>query len=191
MQVLKDEIRHKILLEAELLFLQKGYDRTTLQMIADKVNISKSNFYHYFRSKEEMFYVLTDGAAEGLKKLILRLREKRFDPSTGQREYQFLLTEEFVSLLTAEKYGMLLITEQAKGTRYEGLRSSLIDMLAAKTAPMLADEDNSMLLAQIMARNLIDGMVMVLKNRVRPREIRTNLNRLVEYHAKGIDALLK
>ena len=65
MQVLKDEIRHKILLEAELLFLQKGYDRTTLQMIADKVNISKSNFYHYFRSKEEMFYVLTDGAADG------------------------------------------------------------------------------------------------------------------------------
>ena len=180
MQVLKDEIRHKILLEAELLFLQKGYDRTTLQMIADKVNISKSNFYHYFRSKEEMFYVLTDGAADGLKKLILRLREKRFDPSTGQREYQFLLTEEFVSLLTAEKYGMLLIMEQAKGTRYEGLRSSLIDML-----------DNSMLLAQIMARNLIDGMVMVLKNRVRPREIRTNLNRLVEYHTKGIDALLK
>ena len=191
MQVLKDEIRHKILLEAELLFLQKGYDRTTLQMIADKVNISKSNFYHYFRSKEEMFYVLTDGAADGLKKLILRLREKRFDPSTGQREYQFLLTEEFVSLLTAEKYGMLLIMEQAKGTRYEGLRSSLIDMLAAKTAPMLADEDNSMLLAQIMARNLIDGMVLVLKSRVRPREIRTNLNRLVEYHTKGIDALLK
>lgn len=191
MQVLKDEIRHKILLEAELLFLQKGYDRTTLQMIADKVNISKSNFYHYFRSKEEMFYVLTDGAADGLKKLILRLREKRFDPSTGQREYQFLLTEEFVSLLTAEKYGMLLIMEQAKSTRYEGLRASLIDMLAAKTAPMLADEDNSMLLAQIMARNLIDGMVMVLKNRVRPREIRTNLNRLVEYHTKGMDALLK
>ena len=132
-----------------------------------------------------------DGAADGLKKLILRLREKRFDPSTGQREYQFLLTEEFVSLLTAEKYGMLLIMEQAKGTRYDGLRSSLINMLAAKTAPMLADEDNSMLLAQIIARNLIDGMVMVLKNRVRPREIRTNLNRLVEYHTKGIDALLK
>lgn len=81
---------------------------------------------------------------------------------------------------------MLLIMEQAKGTRYEGLRASLIDMLAAKTAPMLADEDNSMLLAQIMARNLIDGMVMVLKNRVRPREIRTNLNRLVEYHTKGM-----
>lgn len=190
-QVLKDELKHKILLEAQHLFLQRGYDRTSLQMIADKVNISKSNLYHYFKNKEELFYELTDGAAEGLKKLILRFRDKRFDLHTGQREYQVLLTEEVISLLLAEKYGLLLIMEQAHGTQYEDLRTSLIDMLAAKTAPLLADEDNALLLAQIMARNLIDGTVQILKNRVRPREVRTNLNRLVEYHTKGMNAMLK
>ncbi|HJA49709.1 MAG TPA: TetR/AcrR family transcriptional regulator [Candidatus Agathobaculum intestinipullorum] len=191
MQVLKDELRHKILLEAQHLFLQRGYDRTSLQMIADKVNISKSNLYHYFKNKEELFYELTDGAADGLKKLILRLKDKRFDLHTGQREYQMLLTEEVISLLLAEKYGLLLIMEQAHGTRYESLRESMIDMLAAKTMPLLADEDNCLLLAQIMARNLLDGTVQVLKTRIRPREVRTGLNRLVEYHTKGINALLK
>ena len=191
MQVIKDEVRHKILTEAQHLFLQRGYDRTSLQMIAEKVNISKSNLYRYFDSKEALFYELTDSAAEGLKRLILRLRDKRFDPSTGQREYQFLLAEETLHLFTEEKYGLLLIMEQAHGTRYEGLRDSMVDLLAAKIAPLLADEDNSLLQAQIMAKNLIDGAVMILKNRVRPREIRTNLNRLVEYHTKGIDALLK
>ncbi len=190
-QVLKDELRHKILLEAQHLFLQRGYARTSLQMIADKVNISKSNLYHYFKSKEDLFYELTDGAAEGLKKLILRLRDKRFNPRTGQREYQVLLTEEVLSLLLAEKYGLLLILEQAQGTRYESLRPGMIDMLAAKIAPLLADEDNCVLLAQIMAQNLLDGIVLILKNRVRPREVRINLNRLVEYHTKGMDALLK
>ena len=190
-QVLKDELRHKILLEAQHLFLQRGYARTSLQMIADKVNISKSNLYHYFKSKEDLFYELTDGAAEGLKKLILRMRDKRFDPRTGQREYQVLLTEEVLSLLLAEKYGLLLILEQAQGTRYESLRPGMIDMLAAKIAPLLADEDNCLLLAQIMAQNLLDGIVLILKNRVRPREVRMNLNRLVEYHTKGMDALLK
>lgn len=190
-QVLKDELRHKILLEAQHLFLQRGYDRTSLQMIADKVNISKSNLYHYFKNKEELFYELTDGAADGLKKLILRLKDKRFDLHTGQREYQMLLTEEVLSLLLAEKYGLLLIMEQAHGTRYESLRESMIDMLAAKTMPLLADEDNCLLLAQIMARNLLDGTVQVLKTRIRPREVRTGLNRLVEYHTKGINALLK
>ncbi|MDO4269301.1 MAG: TetR/AcrR family transcriptional regulator [Eubacteriales bacterium] len=191
MQVLKDELRHKIMLEAEHLFLQKGYARTSLQMIADKVNISKSNLYHYFKSKEELFYELTDGAAEGLKSLILRFRDKRFDLHTGAREYQVLLTEEVISLLLAQKYGLLLIMEQAQGTRYEGLRTSLIDMFALKMAPLLSDEDNCELLAQIMARNLLDGAVQIIKNRVRPRDVRTNLNRLVEYHTKGINALLK
>ena len=120
-----------------------------------------------------------------------RVAAGKFHLRTGQREYQVLLTEEVISLLLAEKYGLLLIMEQAHGTRYESLRESMIDMIAAKTAPMLADEDNCMMLAQIMARNLIDGTVQILKNRVRPREVRTGLNRLVDYHTKGINAMLK
>ena len=116
-QVLKDELRHKILLESEHLFLQRGYDRTSLQMIADKVNISKSNLYHYFKNKEELFYELTDSAADGLKRMILRFRSMRFDLNMDAQEFRMLLTEEVLSLLLAEKYGLLLIMEQANGTR--------------------------------------------------------------------------
>ena len=156
MQVLKDELRHKILLESEHLFLQRGYDRTSLQMIADKVNISKSNLYHYFKNKEELFYELT---------------------------------EEVLSLLLAEKYGLLLIMEQANGTRYENLRPVMIELIASKIVPMLADEENSPMMAQIMARNLVDGTVHILKNRVRPSEVRAGLNQLITYHTQGMHAL--
>ena len=91
-QVLKDELRHKILLESEHLFLQRGYDRTSLQMIADKVNISKSNLYHYFKNKEELFYELTDSAADGLKRMILRFRSMRFDLNMDAQEFRMLLS---------------------------------------------------------------------------------------------------
>jgi len=139
-QVLKDELRHKILLESEHLFLQRGYDRTSLQMIADKVNISKSNLYHYFKNKEELFYELTDSAADGLKRMILRFRSMRFDLNMDAQEFRMLLTEEVLSLLLAEKYGLLLIMEQANGTRYENLRPVMIELIASKIVPMLADE---------------------------------------------------
>ncbi len=167
-QVLKDELRHKILLESEHLFLQRGYDRTSLQMIADKVNISKSNLYHYFKNKEELFYELTDSAADGLKRMILRFRSMRFDLNMDAQEFRMLLTEEVLSLLLAEKYGLLLIMEQANGTRYENLRPVMIELIASKIVSMLADEENSPMMAQIMARNLVDGTVHILKNRVRP-----------------------
>ena len=185
------EMRRRIQETALDLFDREGFENVSVEEIAQAAGCSVGNIYHYFKSKEDLFYELTDGAAEGLKKLILRLRDKRFDPRTGQREYQVLLTEEVLSLLLAEKYGLLLILEQAQGTRYESLRPGMIDMLAAKIAPLLADEDNCLLLAQIMAQNLLDGIVLILKNRVRPREVRMNLNRLVEYHTKGMDALLK
>ena len=116
MQVLKDELRHRILLESEHLFLQRGYDRTSMQMIADKVNISKGNLYHYFKNKEELFYELTDSAAEGLKNLILRSRSGRFSNIADSREFQLLLQEEILSLLLAEKYGLLLITLRASAS---------------------------------------------------------------------------
>ncbi len=191
MQVLKDELRHRILLESEQLFLQKGYDRTSLKLIADKVNISKSNLYHYFKNKEELFYELTDSAAEGLKQLILRIRDKRSGPLTGAREFRVLFQEEVISLLLAEKYGLILIMEQGRGTRYESLRPSLIELIASVTAPLLADEENSDVMSKIIAGNFVNGTVDILKMRVRPSEIRFNLNRLIEYHTNGIQALLK
>ena len=189
MQVLKDELRHRILLESEHLFLQRGYDRTSMQMIADKVNISNGNLYHYFKNKEELFYELTDSAAEGLKNLILRSRSGRFSNIADSREFQLLLQEEILSLLLAEKYGLLLIMEQGKGTRYEHLRPTMVALIAEQIEPLLADEENALLLAQIMADNLVGGIIQILKNRVRPREVRVCMNRLLDYHTKGIHAL--
>ena len=157
MQVLKDELRHRILLESEHLFLQRGYDRTSMQMIADKVNISKGNLYHYFKNKEELFYELTDSAADGLKRMILRFRSMRFDLNMDAQEFRMLLTEEVLSLLLAEKYGLLLIMEQANGTRYENLRPVMIELIASKIVSMLADEENSPMMAQIMALPPPDG----------------------------------
>ncbi|MFQ9126240.1 MAG: TetR/AcrR family transcriptional regulator [Butyricicoccaceae bacterium] len=69
-------------------FCKRGYDRTSMQMIADKVNISKGNLYHYFKNKEELFYELTDSAAEGLKNLILRSRSGRFSNIADSREFR-------------------------------------------------------------------------------------------------------
>ena len=56
----------KILDAAALLFLQKGYQNTTLQDIIDATKLSKGAVYHHFRSKEEIAQRVRDrlGAAE-------------------------------------------------------------------------------------------------------------------------------
>lgn len=46
--------REAILQTAAQLFLEKSYGRTSLNDVADRLNITKPALYHYFRNKEEI-----------------------------------------------------------------------------------------------------------------------------------------
>jgi AcrR family transcriptional regulator len=46
--------REAVLKTAAQLFLEKSYGRTSLNDVADRLNITKPALYHYFRNKEEI-----------------------------------------------------------------------------------------------------------------------------------------
>ncbi|MDO5558283.1 MAG: TetR/AcrR family transcriptional regulator [Oscillospiraceae bacterium] len=50
-----EETVKKILDTAAKLFMEKGYDNTSLQDIIDDTKLSKGAIYHHFRSKEDIF----------------------------------------------------------------------------------------------------------------------------------------
>ena len=50
----------KILDTAERLFIEKGYDRASLQEIIQETGLSKGAIYHHFASKEEILYAVCD-----------------------------------------------------------------------------------------------------------------------------------
>ena len=48
------ERRKELVDAAERLFLETGYDRTTVNDIVTEINVAKGTFYHYFKSKPEI-----------------------------------------------------------------------------------------------------------------------------------------
>ena len=50
----------KILDTAERLFIEKGYEKTSLQDIITETGLSKGAIYHHFASKEDIFYYVCD-----------------------------------------------------------------------------------------------------------------------------------
>ncbi|MDQ8757538.1 TetR/AcrR family transcriptional regulator [Sphingosinicella sp. LHD-64] len=59
------EVRRGELLDcAQALFLERGYERTTINDIIGKAGVSKGGFYHHFSSKEEMLEALAARFAE-------------------------------------------------------------------------------------------------------------------------------
>ena len=58
--VLEGGKRDEIIAAAEQLFFSEGFENTSVRMILEKVGGEVGMFYHYFRSKEELFDIVTD-----------------------------------------------------------------------------------------------------------------------------------
>lgn len=49
---------NEIIDSAEIEFFQNGYDKTTMSMIADRLELTKPALYRYFKSKDELYYAV-------------------------------------------------------------------------------------------------------------------------------------
>ena len=54
------ETKTHILIVSLKLFLQKNFKEVTMKEIVEKTGLSKGAFYHYFESKERLFYEIID-----------------------------------------------------------------------------------------------------------------------------------
>lgn len=95
MRIVKEyeERKSEILDAAEILFISKGYAKTTINDILQTVGIAKGTFYHYFKSKEEVMDAvirrMIDAGVEAAKKIAsdskLTVQEKLFQMILAQR----------------------------------------------------------------------------------------------------------
>ncbi len=58
------ETAQLILEKAHELFVEKGYERSSMREIAERVGISKAALYHHFKNKEEILFTLCVQAGE-------------------------------------------------------------------------------------------------------------------------------
>jgi AcrR family transcriptional regulator len=106
--------RHdQIISAAASIIANKGYSRTSLQEIADKVKLRKQSLYHYFKSKAQIFYeILHVVISEGLQN-ITRIRELPIDPAEKLRRviywhaYEFYLHENRMKVYIQGKWDVL------------------------------------------------------------------------------------
>lgn len=72
---MRKERRDNLVRVAERLFLQNGYENTTIDLIIDELNFAKGTFYYHFRSKEEILIAVCEKLVSGLEIQLRKLRE--------------------------------------------------------------------------------------------------------------------
>ncbi len=64
----KQQRREEIIQSAESIFFSKGFDRSTMDMVAEKAELSKGTLYLYFPSKEELYVAVARRAIQLLRR---------------------------------------------------------------------------------------------------------------------------
>ncbi len=107
-----DEKKKLFLTTAMELFLEKGYEKTTIQDIIDKMEVSKGAFYHYFESKEDIIVGIAEDYAKKFSEVFKAIPENE-------------------SLSPLEKINNMIELVQLRKSKNESQRSNIKSILIA------------------------------------------------------------
>lgn len=108
-----EEAKTMILNHAKLLFIEKGYDRATMDDLCALTQMSKGNLYHHFKNKEVLFLQLLTQHAEQTSQKWLRSAEQSTSPREQLLEMADLFGRDCETPLfqALEEYGKTLSSE--------------------------------------------------------------------------------
>jgi AcrR family transcriptional regulator len=123
-----EQTRQQILVTALRLFDERGYDATSLQLIADEMGLTKAAVYYHFRAKADILHAVLQPGINQLKVLVDETASIR-----GRRARAEHLVEGFIDFLVQNRAyaGMAAFDPAAKRSDISGESMSLRDRAAA------------------------------------------------------------
>ncbi len=194
-QILKKERKERIKHAALSEFMLKGFLNASMRKIAQNAQISTSNLYNYFNSKEKLFYSITDGVYDIINNLIRDLM--RTEKEIG-REYFFeqvsnLIAQPIRDLIKNHREEFLLIMEGSQGTKYENFQEELVVVIEKHFTEHLHAIENTetkdladTFIFHILARNLLEGLLEISRHYINDKWVDYNVQALMKYHVLGM-----
>ncbi len=137
MHIAKDhDVRKAEFLDTAMsLFIERGYDDTSVNAIIEAVGVSKGAFYHYFRTKEELLDELAARAGEQAMAIVEPIVSEPGVPAVDKMNAMFARTNAFKA---QNRELMLTLARVFYSDRNALLRSRMTRRSVELTAPALA-----------------------------------------------------
>jgi AcrR family transcriptional regulator len=91
--MLEKTTRDQIIEAADQLFYQRGFEHTSFSDIADAVRISRGNFYHHFKSKDEILDAVIDLRLANTRQMLERWEIEGDNPADRIRRFIHILID--------------------------------------------------------------------------------------------------
>jgi TetR/AcrR family transcriptional regulator, repressor for uid operon len=110
----KTEVKEKIVQAAITTFSKYGYDKTRMDDIAENAKISKGTLYLYFKSKEKLFYAISENSINELKEELSKLFSKKEDLVSDAEKFY----DQYRNLIhDSEKVSFEIIAESSRNPK--------------------------------------------------------------------------
>jgi hypothetical protein len=188
-QVLKEEVRNKILLAAEKVFYEKDYRSAKLVEIAREAGIPVALIYTYFGNKEILFdavvssiYIDFESAFNDEESLKIGSASERF----------YEVGENYIHKLLKERKKLIILMDKSSGTKHSNAKQKLISQMQVHIEVSLKrqskQEYNSML-AHILASNFTEGLLEIARHYQNEKWARQMLKLMARCYYKGVESL--
>jgi AcrR family transcriptional regulator len=190
MQILKDDIRKKIIHTATQLFYQQGFEKASTRQIANELDMSVSNLYKYFENKEDIFDDIIKVYYENYQAGFSKFIAHENDDSFGNESSQFLAKAIFESIKD-NQIKFVLLMDKSKGTKYASFKDQMMANLENHISNGVHQSYKDEYIIKIFVRNFFYGIVEIAKHYKSDDWAFKNISLLVQYHLTGISVLYK
>jgi AcrR family transcriptional regulator len=135
----RKDTRQRIQHAALDLFIERGYEKTSLREIAERLKITKAALYYYFKAKEDILVSLFADLCQTLDELIEWGRRQPRTPETKQellRRYSDALGDTTPILHFAQDNGAAL-RDLSAGQAFRERMSALAQLVIEADAPLI------------------------------------------------------
>ena len=162
MQVLKEDVRNKIIDAAVEEFLINGFENSSLRTIAAQAGITIGNIYSYFSSKEALFNQVVSPAADALDELMA------MDFVLYKDSHATNLTEiakKICGVFVENKERFFILINENNGSRFGNTRESIVNFISKRIKtelfPRLSKPHMDPLFSTVLAVSLLSGFLTI------------------------------
>ena len=189
MQVLKEEVRERILAAAVQVFYEKDFRSAKLQDIARLADVSVSLLYAYFNNKERLFEVVVSSAPFDFNRIARE--EESIIANTPSERYQIAAEGPLLNMLAHHKLLVILI-DKSQGTAYEHAKDDFVESIERHIRYMVNERASLRypdLLAHVLASNFVESLMEVARHYSSENEAREMLALIAQCYYEGVNSL--
>ena len=188
-QVLKEEIKNKILAAAVKVFYEKDYRSAKLTDIAEKADVPVALIYTYFKDKASLF----DEVVGGILNRIIKMMEDEEKMEAGS-PYERFTQGGGIQLpeLLRERIKLIILIDKSSGTKHENAKDMWVKRLEQHIKDGLkrySKTKHDPMLAHILANNYVEGLMEIARHYKNEKWAEDMLFVLNKCYFNGVESL--